>query len=85
MAIFTYECKEHGRFKVSIEKRLKAFCCLTCGKECMPIIKAGTARVVERLDNGVMGRAVERLHNIEEIMDERDKNHSVKQDDDEDV
>jgi hypothetical protein len=31
---------------------------------------------MERLDNGVMARAVERLHNVEEILDERSKKHA---------
>jgi hypothetical protein len=36
-----------------------------------PSLKPGTSRVVEVLDNGLMPRKVERLHNIEEIMQER--------------
>jgi hypothetical protein len=37
--------------------------------------------MVERLDNGLMPRAVERLHNIEEIMEEREKKFRRKDDD----
>ncbi len=31
---------------------------------------------MERLDNGAMGRAVERMHNIEEIMNDRADKHT---------
>jgi hypothetical protein len=37
---------------------------------------SGSVSIVERLDNGIMGRAVERLHNIEEIMNDRADKHS---------
>lgn len=40
-------------------------------------MKVGSSQVVERLDNGIMPRAVERLQNIEEIMAERDAKHQV--------
>lgn len=39
-------------------------------------------QMVERLDNGLMPRAVERLHNIEEIMAERDSKHAIAEEDD---
>jgi vacuolar-type H+-ATPase subunit D/Vma8 len=45
------------------------------------VMKPATMQMVERLDNGLMPRAVERLHNIEEIMEERDRNHAVEADD----
>jgi hypothetical protein len=48
--------------------------------ESKAVLKPGTLRVTEILDNGVMVKRVERLHNIEEIMDERNASHSVKQD-----
>ena len=65
MAWFTYNCKEHGDFKVSLEKRESIQDCSECHMPCRGIIKVGTSRMVERLDNGLMGRAIERLHNIE--------------------
>jgi hypothetical protein len=37
----------------------------------------GTTQIIEKLDNGLMGRAVERLHNIEEIMNERADKHTA--------
>ncbi len=72
MAWFTYACKEHGEFRQSLSKREKSRQCPVCGVESYPVLKAGSSiSVVERLDNGVMARRVERLHNIEEIMSER--------------
>lgn len=76
MARFKYECPEHGEFIVSLEKREKKVNCPQCNKESRAIIRAGTVQVIERLDNGAMARAVERLSNIEEIMFERSESHS---------
>lgn len=81
MGWFTYKCEEHGEIRISLDKRKDIAICPKCGSVCKAVLKAGTMRVVERLDNGTMARRVERLHNIEEIMDERDRKHSVKQDD----
>jgi hypothetical protein len=76
MAWFTYKCEEHGKFKVSLTKREKLRPCPTCSKDACAIIQLGTTRIVERLDNGAMARAVERLHNVEEIMEERANKHA---------
>ena len=76
MAFFTYDCPEHGNFRVSLDKREKLRQCPKCGADSKPVLKVGTVRVVERLDNGAMVRRVERLHNIEEIIEERDRAHS---------
>lgn len=76
MARFTYKCKEHGEFQVSLQKRSPTYACPTCNSESYPSIKPATVSVVEKLDNGAMSRAVERLHNVEEIMSERADNHS---------
>lgn len=73
MAWFSYNCKTHGPFKKSLEERMKTNPCPKCSIECKPLIRSGTSQVVERLDNGAMGRAIERLHNIEEIMEDRDE------------
>ena len=75
MAWFSYTCPEHGDFKVSLPKRQKRSPCPTCGKDSDGIIKLGTIQVKERLDNGAMARKVERLHNIEEIMNDRADKH----------
>lgn len=76
MGWFSYECPEHGEFKVSLSKREKKYPCPKpdcIHDECAPLLKVGSFQVIERLDNGAMARAVERLHNIEDIMEERDK------------
>jgi hypothetical protein len=73
MARFTYSCREHGSFTLQLEKRERSRPCPSCGADSRAVLKSGTMQMVERLDNGVMPRAVERLHNIEEIMDEREK------------
>lgn len=81
MALFSYACKEHGQFTVSLTKREPSVACRTCGGESKPVIKTGgSISVVERLDNGAMARTVERLHNIEEIMNDRADKHSGEQD-----
>lgn len=71
MAWFKFACPTHGQFTVSLEKREVSRNCPKCGVESDGVIGIGTTQVMERLDNGLMGRAVERLHNIEEILDER--------------
>lgn len=38
-----------------------------CGGIGKPVFQVGGSKVMERLDNGLMPRAVERVHNIEEI------------------
>ncbi len=77
MAWFNYKCPEHGEFRLSLPKREKVQPCKECGVDSKPILSMGTVQVVERLDNGAMVRAVERLHNVEEIMAERSKKHSA--------
>ena len=79
MAWFRYKCEEHGEFKLSLEEREKTALCPTCKRESNGIIKLGSISVVERLDNGAMARAVERLHNIEDIMEERSRKHEENQ------
>lgn len=78
MAWFSYKCEEHGIFTKSLQKREKKQVCPKCGKESLAIIKAGSVSIVEKLDNGAMSRAVERLHNIEEIMNDRADAHDKK-------
>ena len=77
MAWFRYACAEHGEFRKSLDERQKTALCPVCKKESRGIIKLGSMTVVERLDNGAMARAVERLHNIEDIMEERSKKHDA--------
>jgi len=82
MAWFSYYCPDHGLFKVSLDKRAQTHhCTFSMGCEeikCKAVIKGGGVQVVERLDNGAMARSVERLANIEEIMNKRADDHSKK-------
>ena len=74
MPFFSYNCSDHGDFRVLIDKREKVHLCPKCGKECKFVLKSlGTIKVMEKLDNGIMPRAVERIANIEEIMKDREK------------
>ena len=76
MAWFTYKCNDHGIFRVSLEKRAKKHNCPECNKESQAVLRVGSTQVMERLDNGAMARSVERLHNIEEIMEKRADDHT---------
>ena len=76
MAWFRYFCPEHGEFKLSLPKREKMAACPECGQESKAIIKAGSVRVVEKVDRGTQARAAEHLKDIEEIMHERERKHS---------
>jgi len=76
MAWFSYNCPNHGSFKLSLNKREAKAKCPTCQTESSVIMKLGNTQVVEKLDNGAMGRAVERLHNVEEILNERADKHT---------
>lgn len=79
MAKFTYRCLTHGEFFLNQEKRQKKVECPSCGADSRAIIKAGSIQTIERLDNGLMTKAVERLANIEEIMEERERKHNESQ------
>ena len=78
MAWFTFKCPTHGEFRISLPKREKAAPCTYggCLETCKGVMKAGSVSVMERLDNGAMMRRVERLHNIEEIMNDRADKHT---------
>ena len=78
MAWFKYKCPEHGDFTKSLPKREKKVPCPKCGKDSLVILKSGSISIMERLDNGAMARGVERLHNIEEIMNQRADDHDKK-------
>jgi hypothetical protein len=71
MGWFTYKCNTHGTFKASLPKREKTMPCKKCNEPSLFVPKVGTTVVYERLDNGAMSRAVERIHNVEELMGER--------------
>lgn len=75
MAWFTYNCDTHGIHRQSQQKRERFILCPVCGGKCFPVLKAGTTQNVEIKDNGAMVRAVERLENIDQIMEERSESH----------
>lgn len=54
-------------FTKLLKIREKTLPCPTCGELSTNQLKAGTVRVMDHLDNGLMARAVERLADIEEI------------------
>ena len=76
MGWFSYKCPNHGDFKLSLDKRENKAKCPACQSESSAIIRVGGTSIVERLDNGAMSRAVERLSGIEEIMNERADKHT---------
>lgn len=80
MAWFTFVCPAHGEFRVSLNRRERIVSCPTCKADSKAVIRTGSISVVEQLDNGAMSRKVERLHNIEEIMNDRADKHSGEQD-----
>ena len=53
---------------------LTTFECKQCGGKCKRLVKGPSAQVMEKLDNGSMVRAVERLANAEILAQDRAKN-----------
>jgi len=80
MAWFNFNCPEHGKFHLQLPKRESSGKCPKCDADSQAVIGAGTTQIMERLDNGLMGRAVERLHNIEEMLNDRSDANDIKQD-----
>lgn len=76
MAWFTYICPEHGTFRASLLRRSKQQPCPECGADSKIVLRAGSVRSTEIRDNGAMARSVERLTDIEEIMEERADKHT---------
>jgi hypothetical protein len=78
MAWFTFSCPTHGEFRISLPKREKAAPCKigSCMETCKAVVRAGSISVMEHLDNGAMVRSVERLHNVEEIINDRADKHT---------
>jgi hypothetical protein len=75
MGWFRYKCPQHGDFIAVLPKRTKTYICPICAQESPALITVGSSRVVERLDNGAMARAVERLADIKELIKERNEKH----------
>jgi hypothetical protein len=53
---------------------LTTFECKGCGGKCKRLVKGPSSQVMEKLDNGSMVRAVERLANAEILAQDRAKN-----------
>jgi AICAR transformylase/IMP cyclohydrolase PurH len=76
MAKFTYKCPEHGEFFTVQEKGGRSAKCPKCEKDSVRVLTtSSTIRVVEVIDNGLMAKSVERLTNIEELIDQRNDLH----------
>lgn len=72
MPTFTFKCLTHGYFEKWQKESAKITLCPQCLSQSPKVFRvSGGVSIVERLDNGLMGRAVERLHNIEEIVNEQ--------------
>jgi len=76
MAWFSFNCKKDGAFRKSLSKRERRHPCPVCGEDCPMVLRPASMQSVEVLDNGAMARSVERLVNIEEIMEDRADKHS---------
>lgn len=71
MAIFTFNCEDHGHFKVFLKKGEAYHKCNKCDKRAGRILKAGSVIVKDVIDNGLMARAIEQDADINEVMSER--------------
>lgn len=72
MPTLTFKCPHHVYFEIWLKEPRKDYPCPVCQARSIKVFRAnGGVSIVERLDNGAMGRAVERLHNIEEIVAEQ--------------
>lgn len=60
---------------MSLPRRSATAFCPSCSKDSPASLSIGTTRVVEVLDNGLMARKVERLRDVEQILEERDAKH----------
>jgi len=78
MAVFSYKCPVHGDFSVIAERGARRAPCRECGSESPRILKSSPMRVVEVLDNGMMQKSLERLVDIEDLLQERRDNHEKK-------
>ena len=76
MAIFSFKCPDHGVFNKMLPKGLKKYSCTKCGKESERIVSVGTVKVVEKIDNGLMIKPIERAVDIEELMNERNSKYN---------
>jgi len=78
MPIFTFKCPQHGEYRTVLSRGTSTHSCPKCGADAERIVRGGSVVVTERIDNGMMGRAVERPVGIEEMMDERNQKEEDK-------
>lgn len=75
MAWFTYECKQHGAFRVTLDEAKASIECPDCKIQCNRVLKPATARTIEYIDTGIQARKVEWQKDMKEILDERADKH----------
>jgi len=76
MPIFHYFCQNCDKAsKKLLEKEPESLQCPVCGSDLVRDMKGPSARVVERLDNGVMPKALERLADAERLFKDRAEKH----------
>jgi hypothetical protein len=85
MAIFSFSCPEHGVFNKMLPSGVKSHKCPVCGHDSVRLLKVGSVRVTEVIDNGIMSKSIERPANIDELMEERINNQNIKKSGDETV
>jgi len=75
MGMFSFKCPEHGIFKVMLDTGTKSHQCPKCSAISARQLKVGSVTVTERIDNGLMPRPIDRIQNIDEMIDQRNAIH----------
>lgn len=75
MAIFSFKCPQHGVFTKYLKNGSGGLDCPKCGLRSVRVLATGTVRVTEVIDNGLMGKSIERPTDIEDMMAERNTIH----------
>lgn len=71
MGWFTYLCETcKSQFPLSLPKREPKVQCGGCNGEAYPVLKVGSIRNVEVIDNGVMARRVERHIETDQLVED---------------
>jgi putative FmdB family regulatory protein len=78
MPLYRYRCSvcELDVTRIHGAKERPELACAECGGTLVRNPRGPSTQVVEKLDNGAMGRAVERLADAERLYHERSKNHT---------
>lgn len=75
MGFFSYTCPEHGAFKKMLDRGTRSELCPKCGHESKRIVRAGSVTMTERVDNGLMSKRIDRIQDIDELIDQRNAIH----------